>query len=386
MANASVLGQGGMEKVGLPGSFLKHETADGRKVKFDKDIPGHEEGIKFILEVLTDKGHGAVSSLSELGAVGHRVVHGGDKFNSSVLITDEVINKMKECIEMAPLHNPANLIGIAAISKLLPNIPQVGVFDTAFHQTMPAEAYMYGIPYELYEKYGLRRYGFHGTSHRYVTQRAIKLLNLDPNNSKIISCHIGNGGSITAVLNGKSIDTSMGFTPIAGLIMGTRCGDFDYGAAEFLMKKENLDAGELSVLLNRKSGVLGVSGVSSDMREVEAAAADKNHPNHDRACLALDMYNYRIRKYIGSYIAAMGGADAIVFTGGVGENADTTRRGVCNKEMEFFGIKLDHGKNDGLRGKEQIISSDDSKITVIVIPTDEELTIATDTQEIVSKL
>ncbi|MDR1698454.1 MAG: acetate kinase [Prevotellaceae bacterium] len=380
MENKAVLGQGGMEKVGLSGSFLKHEAADGRKVKLEQDIPEHETGIKFILDVLTNGEYRAINSLNELDAVGHRVVHGGEKFSESVLITGEVIKKIEECIEMAPLHNPANLMGISAISKLLPNIPQVAVFDTAFHQTMPEKAFMYAIPYEMYQKYAIRRYGFHGTSHRYVSKRAIELLNLDPDNSKIITCHIGNGGSVTAVLNGKSVDTSMGFTPIEGLMMGTRCGNIDFGAVSYLMEKEHLDIAGISELLNKKSGVLGISGVSSDMRDVEDAAAK----GIARARLALDMYDYRIKKYIGSYIAAMNGADAIVLTGGVGENADTTRAGVC-EGLEFLGIKLDPNKNNGLRGKEAVISTDDSRVKIIVIPTDEELTIASDAFNILKK-
>jgi acetate kinase len=378
--NAVVMAQGALEKINLDGSFLKHETADGRKVKIEQAIPEHKAGIKLILEVMTGKEYGAISSLEELDAVGHRVVHGGEKFSSSVLITDEVIKMIEECIDMAPLHNPANLAGINAISHLLPNVPQVAVFDTAFHQTMPAKAFMYAIPYELYSKYAIRRYGFHGTSHRYVSKRAIKVLGLDPNNSKIISCHIGNGGSVTAVLNGKSVDTSMGFTPIEGLMMGTRCGNIDMGAVTYLMEKEHLDNREIDDLLNKKSGVLGISGVSSDMRDVEEAAGNGNC----RAQLALDMYDYRIKKYIGWYIAAMGGCDALVFTGGVGENSDTTRASICDN-MDFLGIKIDSRKNFGLRGKERIISTDESRVKVIVIPTEEELTIATDTWEILKK-
>ena len=377
MEKPAVLGQGGMEKIGLEGSFLKHERADGRNVKIEQNIPEHKTGIKLILDVIASPENGAIASLSELGAVGHRVVHGGEKFSASVLINDEVIRNIEACIDMAPLHNPANLMGINAISHLLPDLPQVAVFDTAFHQTMPKKAFMYAIPYEYYEKYAIRRYGFHGTSHRYVTQRAIELLNLDVNNSKIITCHIGNGGSLTAVLNGKSIDTSMGFTPIEGLMMGTRCGNIDLGAVTYLMAKEHLNSQKISDLLNKKSGVLGISGVSSDMRDVEKAAEEGNA----RAQLALDMYDYRIKKYIGWYIAAMGGCDALVFTGGVGENADTTRAAICDN-MDFLGIKLDSRKNYGLRGKEQIISVDESRVKIAVIPTDEELMIAKDTWNI----
>ena len=380
MKDAVVLGQGAMEKVGISGSFLKHETIDGRKAKIDQYIPEHEIGIKLILDTITSAENGIITSLSELDAVGHRVVHGGEKFNESALITPEIIRGIEECVEMAPLHNPANLMGIRAIGKLLPNLPQIAVFDTAFHQTMPPEAYMYAIPYELYRRDAIRKYGFHGTSHRYVSARAIEVLGLDPNNSKVITCHIGNGGSVAAILNGKSVDTSMGFTPLEGLMMGTRAGNIDFGAIAYLMGKEKLDVQGVSDLLNKRSGVLGVSGISSDMRDVEKAADEGN----ERAQLALKMYDYRIKKFIGSYIAAMGGCDAIVFTGGVGENGDITRANIC-ADLEFMGITVDYRKNSGLRGVERVISTDNSRTKVIVIPTDEEMTIATDAWNILNK-
>jgi acetate kinase len=380
MLTKEVLGQGGVEKVGMKGSFLKHERQDGQKVMLEGEILEHQVGIEYILGVLTSKEHGAIKSLDEINAVGHRVVHGGEKFNTSVLINDEVIKKMEECIEMAPLHNPPNLAGIRAISELMPNIPQVGVFDTAFHQTMPNYAYMYAIPYSLYTKYGIRRYGFHGTSHRFVSMRAAEYLGLDPNNSRIITCHIGNGGSISAIKNGKSVDTSMGFTPIEGLMMGTRCGDIDMGAVGFIMDKEMIGTSAASALFNKHSGMLGITGVSSDMRDVWSAVAEGN----ERAKLGVEMYVYRIKKYIGSYMAALGGADAIVFTGGVGENDDDVRRLVC-ENMEYCGLLFDEEKNKGMRGKEVVLSKPESKIKVAVIPTDEEFMIASDTMGIVKK-
>lgn len=382
MDSKEVLGQGGIERIGLPGSFLKLTLADDKKVVLMKDIPEHSVGIEFILETLTGEEHGCISSLDEITAVGHRVVHGGEKFNSSVLITQEVIDQMVQCSDLAPLHNPANLKGIYTISKLLPNVPQVGVFDTAFHQTMPKYAYMYAVPYELYTRYGIRRYGFHGTSHRYVSQRVCEFLGVDPVGTRIITCHIGNGGSITAIKDGKSVDTSMGLTPVEGLMMGTRSGDVDAGMLTFLMEKEGLTASGLSDLLNKKSGVLGIFGESSDMRELEAAVAKGEDK---RAILADAMYNYRIKKYIGSYAAAMGGVDIIVFTGGVGENQFTCRYDAC-KDLEFMGIKIDKEVNDRVRGEEAVISTPDSRVKVVVIPTDEEFTIASDTEKILSEL
>jgi acetate kinase len=380
MESKTILGQGGVEKLGMQGSFLKHTRPDGQKVTLEGEILTHSVAVEYILGVLLSEKHGAIQSLDEIDAVGHRLVHGGEKFNKSVLIDDEVIAKIEECIEIAPLHNPPNLAGINAIRELLPQVPQVGVFDTAFHQTMPPHAYMYGIPYSLYTKYGIRRYGFHGTSHRYVSQRACELLGLDINNSRLITCHIGNGGSITAIKNGKSVDTSMGFTPVEGLLMGTRCGDIDLGVVTFLMDKEMLGIDSASTLFNKHSGLLGISGVSSDMRDVNKAVKEGN----EHAQLALDMYHYRIKKYIGAYMAALGGADAIVFTGGVGENGDNARLQSCTG-LEFLGIKIDAALNATIHGEEKVISAPDSAVKVIVVPTDEEFMIASDTMDIAGK-
>ena len=329
--------------------------------------------------MITSEKYGCIQSLNEIEAVGHRVVHGGEKFNSSVLITDEVIKKMEECIELAPLHNPPNLNGIYAVKELMPNVPQVGVFDTAFHQTMPPHAYMYGLPYSLYEKYAIRRYGFHGTSHRYVSRRACEFLEIPYEKQRIITAHIGNGGSITAIQNGVSIDTSMGMTPVEGLLMGTRSGDVDAGVLSYIMEKENIGSQAISTIVNKYSGVIGLSGVSSDMREIEAAV----NAGNERAILALEIYNYRIKKYVGSYAAALGGLDLLVFTGGVGENQSSTRQSVC-ENMEFMGIRIDKQINAAVKSKEAIISSPDSKVKVVVIPTDEEFMIASDTAEILN--
>jgi len=379
MTTKEVLAQGGIEKIGLVGSFLKQTLPNGEKKILEKDIPEHTAGIEFILNTLVSPEYGAIKSLDEINAVGHRMVHGGERFSESVLLNKEVLDAFIACNDLAPLHNPANLKGVNAVSAILPNVPQVGVFDTAFHQTMPDYAYMYAIPYELYEKYGVRRYGFHGTSHRYVSQRVCEFLGVDPKGKKIITCHIGNGGSISAIKDGKCIDTSMGLTPLEGLVMGTRSGDIDAGAVTFIMEKEGLNATGVSNLLNKKSGVLGVSGVSSDMRELEAAVAAGN----PKAILAEKMYFYRIKKYIGAYAAALGGVDIILFTGGVGENQANCRSEVC-EGLEFMGVKIDLEKNK-VRGEEAIISADDSKVTVAVIPTDEELMIASDTLAILNK-
>ena len=379
MTTKEVLAQGGIEKIGLVGSFLKLTLPNGEKKILEKDIPEHTAGIEFILNTLVSPEYGAIKSLDEINAVGHRMVHGGERFSESVLLNKEVLDAFIACNDLAPLHNPANLKGVNAVSAILPNVPQVGVFDTAFHQTMPDYAYMYAIPYELYEKYGVRRYGFHGTSHRYVSQRVCEFLGVDPKGKKIITCHIGNGGSISAIKDGKCIDTSMGLTPLEGLVMGTRSGDIDAGAVTFIMEKEGLNATGVSNLLNKKSGVLGVSGVSSDMRELEAAVAAGN----PKAILAEKMYFYRIKKYIGAYAAALGGIDIILFTGGVGENQANCRSAVC-EGLEFMGVKIDLEKNK-VRGEEAIISADDSKVTVAVIPTDEELMIASDTLAILNK-
>ena len=376
MDDKSVMTSGGAERVGLDGAFVKVKLPNGEKKQIMHDIPEHTEGVKFIFSLLTDPEIGVIKDLKEIDAVGHRMVHGGEKFNKSVLLTDEVLKAFEACIDLAPLHNPANLKGVKAVSELMPGLPQVGVFDTAFHQTMPAHSYLYAIPYDLYEKYGVRRYGFHGTSHRYVSQRVCEFLGVDYNTKRIITCHIGNG-SVAAVENGKCVDTSMGLTPLEGLMMGTRSGDIDGGAITFLEKKLGLDADGMSNLLNKKSGVLGITGISSDMREIDNAIAAGN----ERAKLALDMYNYRIKKYVGAYAAAMGGCDIIVFTAGVGENQSEMREAVC-ENMEYMGVKIDKEKNKGIRGVEAVISAPDSKVTVCVIPTDEELMIATDTMNL----
>ncbi len=376
-----VLAEGGVEKIGLPDGFIKYKKADGSKEIKELGHINHQGAIKAILEVLTDKEDGAISSFDEIDAVGHRVVHGGEKFSESVLITEDVKDKIRECYAIAPLHNPANMTGIEAITALMPNVPQVGVFDTAFHQTMPAKSFMYALPYKYYKEDGVRRYGFHGTSHRYVSGRVCEFLGVDIAKQKIITCHIGNGGSITAVDGGKSVDTSMGLTPTEGLMMGTRVGDVDPGALTFIMEKHNLTPKELQAIINKESGVLGVSGISNDMREIEAA--DK--AGDPRAVLALEMYEQRILKYIGAYAAEMGGVDIIVFTGGVGENQTGVRENVC-KPLAFMGVKLDTELNAKVRGTETVISAPDSRVKVCVIPTDEELMIAKDTEAIVSKL
>ena len=379
MESKSVLAKGGIEKIGLEGSFLKLTQPDGEKVTLTKDIPEHTTGVRFIISVLTGEEYGVIKSINEIDAVGHRMVHGGEKFSSSVLLTDEVMKDFEACNDLAPLHNPANIKGVNAVKEIAPEMPQVGVFDTSFHQTLPDYAYIYGIPYELYEKYGIRRYGFHGTSHRYITKRVCEMLGVKPEEKKIITCHIGNGGSIAAVKNGKCVDTTMGLTPLEGLMMGTRSGDIDPGAIPFIMEKLQLDGKGLSDLLNKKSGVLGVSGVSSDMREVEAAAASGNK----RAELANTIYFYRIKKYIGAYAAAMGGVDIIVFAGGVGENQAPCREAAL-EGLEFIGVELDKELNKKSRGEEVILSTPESKVKVVLVPTDEELMIASDTYEIVS--
>lgn len=378
MAKKEVLAKGLVDKIGLHGSYIKHEKKGDESVKLDGEIIDHQAGIEYVFGILTSKNRGNLKSYDEIEAVGHRVVHGGEKFQDSVLITSEVIDKVKECIDLAPLHNPPNLKGIYAIQEVLPNVPQVAVFDTAFHQTMPKYAYMYAIPYSLYVKHGLRRYGFHGTSHRYVAQRACEILNKDIRDLKIITCHLGNGASIAAIDSGKSVDTSMGLTPVEGLIMGTRTGDLDLGVLTHVMQKEEIDLQTANTLINKHSGMLGVTGISSDMREIEAAAEKKD----ERAMLGLDMYNYRIRKYIGAYSAVMGGIDVIIFTGGVGENSPLTRREVC-KKFEYLGLKFDETKNKDLRAKEAIITKDNSKVIAMVVPTNEELVIAEDTVRIV---
>ena len=377
MDTHTVMVQGGVEKIGLPDSFLQIKLSNGEKVKIEQPMPEHTVGIQLILNSLVDKQIGCIASLEEIQAVGHRVVHGGEKFNKSVLITPEVKEMIVKCVELAPLHNPANLKGIEAIETALPGVPQVAVFDTAFHQTMPDEAYMYAIPYELYEKYAIRRYGFHGTSHRYVSARVCEYLGIDPNTTKVITAHIGNGGSCTAVLNGKSVDTSMGLTPLEGLMMGTRAGDMDLGAATYIMEKENLSTTEFSNLMNKKSGLMGVSGVSSDARDIENAVQAGN----ERADLARRIFIYRVKKYIGAYAAAMNGVDVIVFTGGIGEN-DAYIRAEVTKGLTYLGIDFDESKN-AVRGEEAILTTLESKVKVCIIPTDEEWMIASDTQALI---
>ncbi len=377
MDDKSVMTSGGAERVGLDGAFVKVKLANGEKRQIMHDIPEHTEGVKFIFSLLTDPEIGVIKDLKEIDAVGHRMVHGGEKFNKSVVLTKEVLDAFEACNDLAPLHNPANLKGVNAVSELMPGLPQVGVFDTAFHQTMPQYAYMYAVPYELYEQYGVRRYGFHGTSHRYVSQRVCDFLGVKPEEQKIITCHIGNGGSVAAVKNGKCMDTTMGLTPLEGLMMGTRSGDIDGGAISFIQKKLDLDADGISNLLNKKSGVMGITGISSDMREIDAAADNGN----EKAILALQMYFYRIKKYVGAYAAAMGGVDTIVFTAGVGENQSNMRESVC-EDMEWMGIKIDKELNKTIHGEEAIISTPDSKVKVVVVPTDEELMIATDTMSL----
>ncbi|MGQ9846453.1 MAG: acetate/propionate family kinase [Bacteroidales bacterium] len=373
-----LLAKGLLERIGLKDSELGHQAKGKEKIKWIKDIPTHTEGIDWILQTLVDKEYGVLSNINEIAAVGHRVAHGGENFTQSTIITEKTKKDIEACIELAPLHNPANLKGILAMEKLLPGVPMVAVFDTSFHQTMPAEAYMYALPYEYYEKYKIRRYGFHGTSHKYVAQKACKMLGLDFNKVNIITCHLGNGASIAAIKQGKSVDTSMGFTPVEGLMMGTRVGDVDAGALLFLMDKEKFDCNGLNNVINKKSGVLGVSGVSMDMRDLHAAMEQGNQ----RAELALKMYAYRVKKYIGAYAAVLGGVDLIIFTGGIGENDYVIRRWSC-EGLEYMGVHFDKDKNCGVKGKDIVISTDDSKVKVMVVTTNEELVIATDTLNIV---
>lgn len=373
MNDESVLAKGLVERIGIEGSVLKHEKEGMDKVTFEQTLNDHKDAINLVLKTLVDPNCGAVKSLEEIDAIGHRVVHGGEKFAGSVKITDEVVNAMKECIDLAPLHNPPNIIGIQACKELLPNVPMVGVFDTAFHQTMPEVSYIYPLPYELYKELGIRRYGFHGTSHKYVTERVADITGKDLQGTKIITCHLGNGASLSAIKDGISIDTSMGMTPLEGLVMGTRCGDIDPAIVTFLMNKKNLSVEEIDSLMNKKSGVLGISGVSSDFRDIEGAAEEGNH----RAQLALDKFAYTVKKYIGSYAAAMGGVDTLVFTAGLGENSGPSREQIC-EGLEFLGIEIDKDKNK-TRGKEVEISKEGSKVRVFVIPTNEEIMIARDT-------
>ncbi|WP_312200141.1 acetate/propionate family kinase [Anaerospora hongkongensis] len=380
MSDESVLAKGLVERIGLEGAVLTHQPAGKDKVVITGDISNHSVGIKLVLEALADANHGVIASMKEIVAVGHRVVHGGEKFADSVLITPDVMRALEECIEMAPLHNPPNILGINACAELMPGVPQVGVFDTAFHQTMPKAAFLYGLPYEAYEKYGVRRYGFHGTSHKYVSQRAAEMMGQHMSNLRIITCHLGNGSSLAAIKYGKAIDTSMGFTPLEGLVMGTRCGEIDPAIIPFLMKKEGMSPDQMDEYLNKKSGVLGISGVSSDFRDIEDAAGEGN----ERAQLALDVFAYKVRKYVGGYVASMGGVDAIVFTAGLGENSIEMRDKICNG-LEYLGTRIDHAKNN-VRGKAQEISVDGAKVKIFVIPTNEELVIARDTKAICGSL
>lgn len=378
MTDESVLAKGLVERIGLPGSILIHRPGEA-KVEIKDEIEDHAKAISLVLGALTDKEHGVVKSLDEITCIGHRVVHGGEAFSGSVAITPAVMQALEANIELAPLHNPPNIMGINACMELMPKTPQVGVFDTAFHQTMPAEAFIYALPYEYYEKYKVRRYGFHGTSHRFVTERAVEMLGKPMAETKIVTCHLGNGASITAVEGGKSIDTSMGLTPLEGVAMGTRSGDIDPAIMEFIMNKEKISIAQMSNILNKKSGVLGISGVSSDFRDIEGAAEKGNH----RAQLALDRFAYVVKKYIGSYIAALDGVDAIVFTAGLGENSASMRTKVCSG-LSFLGIDIDEEKNK-IRGQEMEITTPGSKTKVFVIPTNEELMIARDTAEITNK-
>lgn len=372
----SVLAKGLCERIGIDGRLV-YEPAGGEKQVTQADMPTHKQAIQLVIRALTDEKTGVVKSLDEIGAVGHRLVHGGEKFASSAVITEKMLQTMEECSDLAPLHNPANLIGVRACQELMPNTPMVGVFDTAFHQTMPKEAYLYGVPYEYYEKYAVRKYGFHGTSHSYVSQRAAAILNRPYEELKTIVCHLGNGASVCAVKNGKSVDTSMGLSPLEGLVMGTRSGDIDPSAVEYIAKKEGLDLEGVLNVLNKKSGVLGLSGVSSDFRDLEAAAKEGN----ERAEIAQRVFNYRVLKYIGAYAAAMGGVDCICFTAGLGENNGATRKQICSN-LAFLGIQIDDAAN-AKRGEEIVISTPDSKVKVLVIPTNEELAIARDTVALV---
>ena len=373
MTNEVLLCKGLVERIGIDGSVITHEKIGMDKYKLVTPMADHKDAIGHVLDALVNEEHGVIKDMSEIGAVGHRVVHAGEKYAESVRIDDSVIAALEECVELAPLHNPPNLLGIAACKELMPNTPMVGVFDTAFHQTMPPESYIYAIPYEYYEKYGVRRYGFHGTSHKYVAERAADMMNVDIKDLKIITCHLGNGASVSAIKRGKVMDTSMGFTPLEGLVMGTRSGDIDPAIVTYIRQKEDLPAGAFNEILNKKSGVLGISGISSDFRDLEVAAEEGD----ERAMLAIKVFVHKVRSYIGSYIAEMNGVDAIVFTAGVGENAIGMRDLICN-DLGNLGIKLDLVKNK-VRGKETIISRDDSKVTVMLIPTNEELMIARDT-------
>ncbi len=376
-----LLAKGIVERIGLTDGILTHKPEGKERYEVVKDIPDHTVGINLILKALVDQNHGVIASLDDIKAVGHRVAHGGEFFTESSLVDEKVKHEIEKCIELAPLHNPANLKGIISMENLLPGVPQVAVFDTSFHQTMPKHAYLYAIPYEYYENLKIRKYGFHGTSHKFVAKKACKLVGLDFDNSKIITCHLGNGASIAAIKNGKSVDTSMGFTPVDGLIMGTRCGSIDPGVLLYIAERESLNFKGISDLINKKSGVNGISGLSSDMRDLENAAAD----GHERAQLALDMYYYKVKQFIGSYAASMEGVDLIVFTGGIGENDSVLREDV-SKSLAFMGIDFDADANRGVRGKDKLLTKADSKVKVMAITTNEELVIASDTAFIVSRI
>lgn len=376
-----LLAKGLVERIGIEGGTITHKPSGKPRMELTTDIPNHTKGIDLIFQAITDSKSGVVESLDQIKAVGHRVAHGGDFFDRSVLVDDKVIEQIEQLVELAPLHNPANLKGIYAVRELCPNVPQVAAFDTSFHQTMPARSYMYGLPYKYYENYRVRRYGFHGTSHKFVAQRGCELAGLDFHKAKVVTCHVGNGASVAAVDGGRSIDTSMGFTPVDGLLMGTRCGEVDPGALTYIADKENMTGNEIWDMINKQAGVLGITGLSSDMRDIESAAADGN----ERAKLALEVYYYRIKKYVGAYAAAMGGLDLVVFTGGVGENDPVLREYVCSN-MEFLGLEFDPQVNSGLRGKDTILTKSSSRVKAALISTNEELVIATDTFNIVENL
>jgi len=380
MTNEELLCKGLVERIGIEGSIITHEKIGMDKFKLEVPMNNHKDAIGHVIDALLDEGHGVIKSMDEIKAVGHRVAHAGEYYNQSVLLTEEAIKNLDACCALAPLHNPANLTGIAACQELMPGTPMVGVFDTAFHQTMPAESYIYALPYEFYEKYGIRRYGFHGTSHKYVVEKAATMLGADLKDINVITCHLGNGSSIAAIKKGEVIDTTMGFTPLEGLAMGTRSGDIDPAIVAFLCEKENISVDEANNILNKKSGVLGISGVSSDFRDLEAAAEEGN----ERAQLALDVFAHKVKAYIGAYMAEMNGCDAIVFTAGVGENDMGMREAIC-AGLDNLGVKLDLEKNN-VRGKETVLSTDDSKVKILLVPTNEELMIARDTYRIVTAL
>ena len=380
MKNENVMAKGLIERIGMDGSVLKHTPANANTIDISTEIPDHKVAIQLVIEALLDENHGVIKKMSEINAVGHRVVHGGERFTDSMLITTDVIKGIEACCEIAPLHNPPNLHGILACMELLPEVPQVAVFDTAFHQTMPKTAFLYGLPYEMYVKYGLRRYGFHGTSHRYVAQKAAEMMGEHMSDLRIITCHLGNGASLTAIKYGKSVDTSMGYTPLEGLIMGTRSGEIDPAIIPFLMEKENMDATQIDDFLNRRSGILGISGLSSDFRDLEAAANNGD----ERSQLAIDIFAYKVKKYIGGYVAAMGGVDAIVFTAGLGENSPFMREKICNG-LEYLGTRIDPELNK-IRGKAREVSIKRARTKIFVIPTNEELVIARDTKRICRRI